>query len=277
MSTTQLVRLLSKNSSTLLTGLSVAGLVTTPVLAVRATPEAVDLIEEANYKKHGIFYQKYAMSEEKISFNEWLDQNKFAPLTPLTKLEMLKLTWKCYIPAAVMGGITIACIIGAHKLHLRKQAALASACSLAAATLKEYQTKVIETIGATKNREIREEIHKDKLRKHPFSPNKEVIVMPPGKSLCYDVLSGRYFESDMETIRRVRNDLNRDLLNEMWIDLNSVYDGLGLPPIRLGAELGWSVHDGDIEFRISTQLAEDDRPCIVLDYEATPTADYQGR
>jgi hypothetical protein len=175
-----------------------------------------------------------------------------------------------------MGSLTVACIIGAHALHMRKQAALAGACSLTATALREYQSKVIETIGEAKNREIKEEIHKDKLKSNPVQ-DKEVVIVGAGEMLCYDVLSGRYFKSDIETVRRAQNDLNRDLMNEMWVDLNAVYDALGLPPTRLGSELGWSVNDSLIEFKFSTQQAENGAPCLVIDYDVTPSADYQGR
>jgi len=249
MSTKKIIHFLARNSSTLLTGLSVAGVVSTPILAVKATPEAIRILEYECRDLEGI---------------------------PLTKTNILKLTWKCYVPAVIMGGITIGCIIGAHTLHLRKQAALASACSLTAAALREYQAKVIETIGETKARAIKEEIHKDRLKNNPVG-TKEVIIAGAGEMLCYDVLSGRYFKSDIETIRRVQNDLNRDLMNEMWIDLNAVYDALGIPPIKLGAELGWAVNDSLVEFKFSTQQAENGAPCLVIDYDVPPSMDYRGR
>lgn len=254
----KIVHALAKNSPTLLTGLSVAGLVTTPVLAVRATPKALEIITNERLER--------ADKDKKFIYGS----------TPIPKMEILKLTWKCYVSSAIMGGLTIACIIGAHALHLRKQAALAGACSLTVTALREYQAKVIETIGENKAREIKEEMYKDKLRNDPVG-SKEVLIAGQGEMLCYDVLSGRYFKSDIETVRKAQNDLNRDLMNEMWVDLNAVYDALGLPPTRLGAELGWSVNDSLIEFKFSTQIADNGAPCLVIDYEVTPGQDYQGR
>ena len=43
--------IVSKRSPEILTGLGIAGMVTTTVLAVRATPKALKLIEDAQYEK----------------------------------------------------------------------------------------------------------------------------------------------------------------------------------------------------------------------------------
>jgi len=225
----------------------VAGLLSTAVLAVRATPKALQILEGERYERA----------------NE-----------SLTNKDIVRLTWKCYAPAVITGVATIACIIGTNSVHLKRHAALASAYSLTAATLKEYQAKVVETLGEKKAHEIKEEIHKDKLRKTPVNEN-EVLVVGQGEALCYDVMSGRYFKSDMEKIRKAENDLNRDLRNEMWVSLNNVYDALGLPPIKIGEEVGWAVNHSDIEFDFSSHIADNGSPCLVIDYTVDPRADYQ--
>ena len=236
-----------KNSPTILTGLSVAGLVTTTVLAVKATPKALVIINNAENEKEG-------------------DQ-------PLTPLEMVKLTWKCYAPATLMGVATITCMIGAHSIHLRRNAALASVYSITETALKEYQAKVVETLGESKARKIKDEIAKDKMTKDPIS-NKEVIVTGKGDMLCYDVLSGRYFKNNIENLRRIQNDFNRNLINEMFVSLNELYYAMGLPGTKVGDELGWNV-DTMIEFHFSAQLSEDGEPCIVVDYLVGPKEEFR--
>ena len=95
---TQLV--LSKHSPDILLGVGIAGMVGTVVLAVAATPKAIKLIEK---KKE-------------------LDE-----VDNLTPMETVKTTWKCYIPAAVTCAASIACLIGASSVHLKRNAALATA------------------------------------------------------------------------------------------------------------------------------------------------------
>jgi len=244
MNTKMFTHFLSKNSTNISTGLSVVSLGSTVALTIDGTAKAVKILEKEE-KGRG----------------------------PLTKIDIIKLTWKCYIPAGIMAGITVGCIIGTHTLHLRKQAALAGAYSLAASALKEYKGKIVETLGEKKAAVIDDSIKQDTLKNNPVK-DKEVYITGMGETLCRDSLSGRYFKSDMETIRKAENDLRRDLRNEMWLDLNAVYDALGIPPTRLGAELGWSIHDSDIEFKFSTLLADNNVPCLMVDYVTTPYPDY---
>lgn len=239
--------ILTKNSPTILTGIGVAGLVATTVLAVKATPKALEILQDE------------IDTRERVRF----------PIEALTPQEVVKLTWKCYLPAAAMGLITVGCIIGANSINLRRNAALVSVYSLSEAALKEYQAKVVETIGQNKERKIKDDIAKDKIAKNPVSDN-EIVITNLGDTLCYDALSGRYFKSDIEKIRQVFNKLSRDLMTEMFIDLNTIYSELGLKGTKLGETIGWHIDDGLIEADFSSQLTENGTPCLVLDYVTEP-------
>lgn len=237
---------ISKNSPTILTTIAVGGLVTTVILAVKATPKAIKLLADAAY-----------------------EQDPVLRLNDLRLDDMIKITWKCYIPAAAVGTTTIACIIGANSINLRRNAALGAVYSLTEAAFKEYQAKVTETIGKGKETKIRDEIAQDRILKNPVN-NAEVIFTGKGEVLCYDSMSGRYFKSNIEAIRRTENEQNRNLMQEMFISLNEMYYELGLAPTKLGNEMGWSIDNGLIEFDFSSQLTEQGEPCLVLDYDVSP-------
>ena len=245
---------LAKNSPTILTWLSVSGLVGTLILGVKATPKALLLIDD----------RREELAEEDESFI-YGDREK----CPTPKMEIIKATWKCYIPAAAMGAVTIGCIIGANSINLRRNAALAGLYSISEKAIKEYQSKVVEHIGKNKEREIRDEVVKDKLKKNPVKSN-EVILTGRGDELCYDAMSGRYFKSDMETITNALNKVSRRLMSDMFISLNEVYSELDIEGTKLGDLVGWHVDNGLIEPDFRTQLAEDGRPCLVLDFEVEP-------
>lgn len=236
---------ITKNSPTIFTGLGVAGLVTTTVMAVKATPKALQLIEDAK------------------------EQNELFDDPELTPMEIVKLTWKCYIPAMAMGGLTIGFIIGANSINLRRNAALASVYSLSETALKEYQSKVVETIGKTKEQKIKDDIAKDKIHKNPVRDS-EVVITGNGSTLCYEAVSGRYFRSDIEKIRQSFNDLGRQMLSDAYISLNDVYYELNLSSTKMGDYVGWHVDDGLVEPRFSSQLTENGEPCLVLDYNIDP-------
>lgn len=259
--------ILAKNSPTILTGLGVAGLITTTVMAVKATPKALSIIDDEVYKR----YKKETDGNK--SFGEWLGTENGYDISARLKVipvrDIIKHTWKCYIPAAIMGGLTVGCIISANSVNLRRNAALASAYSLSEVALKEYKAKVAETIGKTKEQKIKDDIAKDKIDKNPVN-NKEVIITGKGETLCYDLLSGRYFKSDIETIRKALNRVSRTMLSEMFVSLNDVYYELGLPHAKMGDLLGWHIDDGIIEADFSSHLATDGTPCLAISFSVEP-------
>lgn len=241
---------ISKNSPVILTSLAVGGVITTGVLAIRATPKALEIIKEETDKR-----------EYEVDYN--------GTSKPLTKRDVFLATWPCYIPAASVAVATIACIVGVNSVHSRRNAALGAVYSITESAFKNYQEHVRETIGNNKETKIRDEIAKKHVAEHPAS-SREVIFTGKGNVLCYDTISGRYFKSDIESIRRLENEKNRQLRDEMFISLNDIYCDLGLTPTKLGDDLGWSMDAGYIQFNYSSQLTEDGEPCLVLDYTVIP-------
>lgn len=231
----------SENAPEILILAGITGFITTVGLAIDATPKALRIIEEERENRE----------------------------TDISKKDALKLTWKCYIPTVITGTISVGCILYAHSEHTKRQAALATAYALSESTLKDYQAKVKETVGKKKEQIIQDEIAKDQIEKHPVSSS-EVIVTGKDKHLCYDALSSRYFESSVNKLEKAENTLNRRLRDEMWVSLNEFYWELDLPSAKIGDDLGWHIDDGGIELRLSTQLSENDEPCIVINYVVAP-------
>ena len=159
-------------------------------------------------------------------------------------------------------------------MNARRNAALATAYQLSQTALTEYKKKVVETIGEKKEQVIKDKIAKDKIENDPISKRGDVIITEKGNTLCYDAISGRYFKSDIDQIKKVVNELNRKMLSEMYISLNQFYTALGLSTTTLGDELGWNIDNGLIELDISAQIADDDTPCIAIDYLIAPKYDY---
>lgn len=235
-----------RKSPEILTGIGIAGMIATTVMAVRATPKATRLLEEAKKRKEG----------EK-----------------LTTAEVVKTTWKCYIPAAVTCLTSAACLIGANSVNVRRNAAIATAYNLSQTALTEYKDKVKETVGEVKERAVRNAIAQDKVDRDPVS-NHDVVVTDRGTSLFKDGMFGRYFISDMETVDRAMNWVNRNITSSMYISLNEFYGQIGLSHIDAGYDLGWNIDDGEIELIRSTAVASDGRPCHVITYNVMPKYDF---
>lgn len=227
---------LSKHSPEILTGIGLAGMVATTVLAVKATPKALELIRDA----------------ESVKADD------------LTKIEKVKTAWKPYIPAAVTGVASIACVIGASSINVRRNAALATAYTLSETALREYREKVVETIGEKKEQTVRDKVAKEQIEKNPASKS-DVIFTGRGKSLCFDPYSGRYFDSDIEIIRKAANNLNDRMLHSItgYASLNDFYDEIDLPRTDIGDDIGWNASNL-IKLDISSHVSDDGRPAIVV-------------
>ncbi len=256
--TKDLSRTISKNSPTILTGLGVAGLVSTVVLAVKGTIKAQEtLYQEAGFRRDS-WSEQTGESEESY------------PIFPMfTTEETVELTWKCYIPTAVMGLTTIACMIGANSIHLRRNAALVSLFSITETALKEYQNKVVEKIGENKEAQIRGEIAQDKIDA-VSKEDKAIILTGHGDYLCFDSFSGRRFRSNVEKIRRAENKFNQKLLREGWLSINEFYEELGLEPIDIGKEVGWIGQYALLDIRENVTLTPEGEPCFVMEYRVLP-------
>lgn len=269
-STRRFLKVLNQNSPTILTGLSVAGVITTVVLAVKATPKAMQLLDDLAYAH----YLSAGGDKSGRTFSQYLEDNhadtNAIHIPVLSAKEIAVETWKEYIPAVVMGSVTVACIIGANSINLRRNAALASLYSITDTALKEYQAKVVERIGKTKEENIRGDIAQDKLNGNPVD-KAAVIITGKGDMLCFESLSGRYFKSDIETLRRIQNDFNKRLLNEIDLPINELYYEMGLASIKIGDSIGWSAMNRMLEMKFSAKIATDGQPCIVVEYEQLPT------
>ena len=236
-----------KRTPEILTGIGIAGMVTTTILAVKATPKAVLLLNDRK---------------------DELETNK------LSVIEVVKTTWKCYIPAVVTCGASIACLIGASSVNLKRNAALATAYKLSETALAEYRDAVVETIGEKKERTVRDKVAEERVKKNPVTKS-DVIVTGNGTTLCFDAVSGRYFQSSMQKIESAKNKINERMLCENDVSLNDFYDELGVEPTKIGEDLGWNIFtDRLIDISFSSQLADDGTPCLVMDYSVAPRNDY---
>lgn len=256
---------LAKHSPEILTGIGVAGLLATTVLAVKATPKALKCIDEEKKKQNDILLEDATAKG-----------NDITQITKLKPIDVVKVTWKCYIPAAVTGLGSVACIIGASSVNAKRNAALATAYALSETALKEYQDKVVETIGEKKEQVIREQIDKDHIERNPVT-KVDVVDTRKGNTLCYDYYSGRYFYSDIEEVKKAVNLINSSLLRDDYVSLNELYDELGLPRNGIGDSVGWNVSRIGRELvraRISSQVTDDGRPAIVMSCEPSPTHTY---
>lgn len=237
---------LTKHSPEILTGIGVTGMIATTVLAVRATPKAMRILEEEKKKRKG----------------------------DIPKLDAVKLAWKPYIPAIVTGTVSTACLIGASAVNLKRNAALATAYTLSETALKEYREQVVESIGEKKEKNIQEKVAEKQVIKNQVG-KKAPIATGTGKTLCFDPLSGREFESSMEALQRAENKLNKEILQDItgYASVNDFYEEIGLGRTDTGNYLGWNA-EHLIDLHLTSTLTEDGKPALVVGHYNRPKYDY---
>lgn len=252
-------RVIKKRSPEILTGLGIAGMVTTTVLAVKATPKALELIEKAeNDKKIELIeYDKVDMSVIKE--------------TKLTPVEVVKVAWKPYIPAVLLGTASAACLIGANSVHARRHAALYSAYKLSETALTEYKDKVKEIVPEKKVKEIKQKLADDKVDKVAKKDSKpRVIVSNDGDTWFVDPFTNEPFLSTTAKVDAAINKVNRQMMDEMFASLSDLYDELGIDHTVNSDDIGWCIDDGLIESDFSDAVVRNGKAYVVMDFLKRP-------
>lgn len=217
-----------------------------------------------------IFMPKSIRTADKIK-EQKKEELKTKTLTPK---QVVKATWKCYIPTAVMECVSVACLLCAASTNLKRNAALSAAYVISQDQMTKYQDKVKEMIGDKKEQEVRDNVAQDEIKKKPLK-NSEVIITEKGDTLCYDMYSGIYFKSDRDKINKAVNEVNRKMLTSGSASINDLYYELGINSTKNGDRLGWNIDKGMIDIQFSTVLASDGQtPCLAIDYAIDPVGDF---
>lgn len=231
--------LVKRNPQLLLTVVGVSGTLTTTVLTARA------------------------------AFRVGKDVSESEPA--LEAKDYVQRYWKDFVPPVVSGAATVACIIAANRVGARQAAALATAYSLSEKAFVEYRHKVVEKIGEKKEQVVRDEIAQDRVTRDQRGA--DVIMVGDGSVLCYDLMTGRYFTSSVEALRRAENELNAKIINDMYASLNEFWTLVGVATTTYGEEVGWSTSNL-LKLSFSSVLTDDNRPVLAVEFTPLPTRGF---
>lgn len=232
------------NSPGILTGLGVAGTVTTAILAGKGAYSSALLISERNHEND--VHDLYMPPKEK-----------------------LQLVWKEFVPAGIVGVATITAIIAANQIGSRRAAAFAAAFKLSESISDDYKKKVLETLGVKQEEKMRSDLAAEKMAANP--PN-GLIVVVGSEVLFFDEWSGRYFTSKMETVQAAVNEVNHKVNNYFFASLTDFYDLVGLTATGQSDDIGWNTHELlDIQY---SPTMHDGKPAIMIGYNHEPIKGY---
>lgn len=255
------------NSPAILTGIAVAGTLATAWWTHKATAKATREWDAHEYVVTDA-YEKGDLSQKDYD-------------AALSRKEQLKLVGKYYLAPLLMGGVTIGAIVSAHRIGANRAAAITTAYLVSARAWEEAEEKFTAKLGDKKTREVREEIAQARVDRSPF-PSGQNIFLSGTKSWILDHYSGRYFQSDYESLRAAQNTLNEQILHDDTATLTDFYDLIGLERNQVSDEIGWNT-DRPLRLDLdNAALTPADSvypppkvPCVVMAYKVEPVRQYR--
>lgn len=247
--------LINKKTPELLAATGVCCFIISTIEAVKATPKAVKLLED----------KKEEVSEE------------------LTLKEKVKTAGKVYVKSALYGAAGVIFVGASVSESNKRYFALTTSYKLIEETARTYKEKVIETIGEKKEKAIRDSIAQDDVDNNPPVENK-IIITNSGNTLFKESLTGQYFRSDINEVKKKGIDLsNKELTSyDNYVSVHEWLLELGNGEIELPSSFknhGWSLIEQGraVTVDLSAAIAHkfNDEPCLVINYSLPPISDVE--
>jgi Family of unknown function (DUF6353) len=236
-----------KNSPHIFFAFGLAGVVTSTVLACRATLKLEKTVDEIKEEFEKISGLKKASENGGPSYDqdEYMRDLAYAYIHGITKMV------KLYGPSVAIGGVSIGMLTGSHVQLTHRNQALTAALTAVSQAYDEYRNRVKEAIGEEKEMAI----YQGCLLDDPDDEAEIDKLREIGKVTNHASPYGRFFErsnvnwqKDMEFnrifIQCQQTYANHLLQSRGHVFLNEVYDALGFDRTQAGAVVGW-VRDGD--------------------------------
>lgn len=246
-----LTKVVSKHSPTILTIVGVVSMVGTVVLAVHETPKARQLMDEKRAK----------LADQDID-SKIIEQAKiYSAAIP------------AYLPSIGTGVFSVACFLGANKIHIDRQTALFGAYTIADRSLETFKEEAKEKLGADGYRELEESVARKKLEKS--QEYNEVYVLNDDERLFQDGQTMQVFKSTVSDIREAEYLVNKELGTAigMEVQLNYFLSLLGCSTTDAGRVLGWDItklHGDHVDVQFVDGNLKDGTPVWILKYEVSP-------
>lgn len=228
--------MVNRNLPHILTGLGVVGVVATGVSAAKAAPKAKEKVDALDNP------------------SKWEAACAAAPY---------------YIPTVLIGGVSIACIIGADRVSTGRYLALASSYAVLQKQLPdETKNGVKKALGFKVDEES------DDAEAKENGDAGKVLGDTTSKYKCIDKHTGMEFEASVAQLTAAAYAVSDELARLGNSSMGTFYANLGydrfsefdvLERMRFGSDYA----TGSFDYDISVELDEDGKPYIILDYDYT--------
>lgn len=239
----------------ILTGLGIASMAGATVHAIKTAPKAKKAIDEIEADN--------SISHKEAAKKKTLTYAKF------------------YWPELLMtfGGAGL--IIGGQHISLGRLSTAVGLLGIEKDKVKKLTDKISEKYGDKELLKIQDDIARDNAQAHAPLDTSTIYNTGFGTMLCYDPNTQRFFWSDLEKIRKARDELNHEMSRQMQradegvLSLNDWYRKLNLPPIdgrfqgkrvgpNIGKDFGW--RNRMIELQITAGVLPNDQTYFVIGF-----------
>jgi hypothetical protein len=267
---------LQKSSPQILFGAGIVGVVSSTVLACRATLKAEETLQ--THQERILLVKTMDITPE---FTEKQQKKEVTIVYTKTVMEMMKL----YAPAFIVGGLGIAALTSSNRILSRRNAGLAAAYKAIDSSFKQYRRRVVDRFGEEVDRDLRYDAQTVEIRNEKTGRiNKVQRAGPAGASeyaRFFDPLNENWSrdpEFNLVFLKCQQEYANQMLRARGHVLLNDVYDSLGIPRSRAGAVVGWVLNrngEGDnfISFGVFDGTTQEIRD-FVNGYEGSILLDF---
>ena len=240
---------IKKHSPEILIVAGIAGVVTSAVMACKATTKINDILDQT---KEEVGKVNDALANEKISEDVYSKEDAKKDLAIIYIQTGVKLA-KLYGPSLILGALSITSILASNNILRKRNVALAAAYATIDNSFKEYRGRVIERFGKDLDRELKYNIKAKEISETTVDENgkettvtKTVPVVESEEPSDY----ARFFcegcagwtkdpEMNLVFLKQQQNWANELLKTRGHLFLNEVYDMLGIERSKAGQVVGW--------------------------------------
>ena len=253
---------LKKPSPTILAVAGTVGVVTSGVMACRATTKLSTIIDE----HHDNVDEIHDYIEENGFSDKYTEKDSNKDLTIVYTQTGVKLV-KLYAPSVILGTVSLAAMLGSNHILRKRNIALTAAYTTAAKTFRTYRDRVVDRFGedldeelryGIKTKEIEETVTDEKGKEKKVKKTVDVVNIEDidGYSrLFYEGNPGwdndpRFTRMYLLSQLKYANTL---LKKRGYLTLNEVYKMLGFSLIPDGQIMGWfydEEHPNTVDFGI---------------------------
>lgn len=240
-----------KHSPEILVVAGVVGVVTSAVMACKATLKVNEVIEpcKKNVEKIAVAAEN-GVTEAGEEYTIEDSKKELGVVYAQTGVQLIKL----YGPAILVGAVSITSILASNNILRKRNVALAAAYTAVDSSFKEYRNRLIERFGEELDRELKFDTKTKEIEETVIDENgeekvvkKTVDVVDPNAQYspyarCFDDgCTGwdKDSEYNLMYLRHQQNYANELLRSRGHVFLNEVYDMLGIPRTKAGCVVGW--------------------------------------